>query len=500
MSYSHNNKKFKNPNKIKAFPFIFLFYLNSYFNHFCDLLNLLFIHLFAILTLLPMPIFDLISTITSKYTQAFSSFLQAYSDIKQMKNIPQNLSTISQCMLTEYAQGTSKCLNYYIAHEMDKIFLSLSDYSNLEAFYLSIFPIMSEGYLNSDFFNEAWKYKKFYKLAKVYSEKCLSNKLFNSEFADSLIDTFPNSRDSIIILCEMDAYLNYFKENRLCDTVISLVNDLIKNRKDEVIEIFQFLVFFEDKGSLDILSKIDLTCSLEQDNKDIAKSNELENINNNSEHLDNLESYNSEFRYFFLIFKRIRSIKIRHKILEILPILTEYNLVSLSGCVQFILECIKIDSLAISLSLNHYEKSQWSPYLIYQLITKYFLPTTELSSYSMFDCSVEGESSIKVSKDSLNVILLDLPNEPQNLPILSKIMKDENLVDACLKLNIKNRRLFKESKLFDLFLKKIIDVRIFSFLLFVNESLILNNLETILDGIEEKEDFCNLIWDRLFNN
>lgn len=500
MSRLHNNRRLTQPSKIRAIPLIALLYFNSYLNQFFGLLNLLYIHLFAFATLIPMPIFDLLNTITSKYTHAFSSFLQAYSDIKQMKNIPQNLSVISQCILNEYAQGTSKCLNYYIAHEMDKIFLNLNEYSNLETFYLSILPVMSEGYLNSDFFNEAWKYKKFFKLAKVYSERCLSMKLFNFDFADSLIQTFPDSKDSVIILCEMDAYLNHFRENKLGDTVISLINSSIQNRRDEAIELFQFLIFFEDKGSLDLLAKIDFIHLVDQGSRDISKDipntsehDTLEDFNNQS---DVIEFYNSEFRYFFSIFKHIKSVKIRRKVLELIPVLAEHNRIKLTGCFNFILECIKIDPLSVSGAMNHYQESNWSPLKVHTLIMKYYYPSNDIIS----ETSAATESVLENlnNKEDTNLILLYLPVEANDMPVLSKIMKDENLVDACLKMKLQNRKILKNSKLFDLFLKKAPDVRIFSFLIFVNETLILNNLETILDAIEDKEDFCKLLWQRLF--
>ena len=518
----------------------FINHYRIYINYLFNLFSLLFIHLFAFITLLPMPIFDLINTITSKYSQAFSSFLQAYSDIKQMKNIPQNLSIISQCILAEHSQGSSKCLNYYITHEMDKIFLSLNEQTNLESFYLSILPVVTEGYLNSEFFTEAWKYKRYFQLAKLYSERCLSLKIFNLNFANSLIETFPKSEESIVVLCEMDIYLKHFKENNLGAIALEKANSAIKSRNSEIIKLIEFLVYFEDKSSLDLLNMIEFDIPGEQDNRNVCKDIPTHtNVNLNDRIVGYVtvnDSCNSEFAYFFLIFKQIKSVKIRQKILEFLPILVESGFITLEACVEFIIECLKVDSLAVSMSLNHYQDSVWVPLHIQNLILKNCNLSTECNDKNCignFETSNEnilnpqmtelddmnciGTSNSSINSnfqlDSLiteqdsncdleksNIIVFDIPNENKSHPILFKIMKDQSLVDACVKLNNKHVRILKSSKLFDLFLKKIIDLRIFSFLLFVNDTLILNNLEHILNGIENKEEFCLLIWQRLMDD
>lgn len=486
---------------------------SQYLHSLTNFTALFFIHLFAFITHIGMPIFDLINNFTSKYSQVFSSFLQAYSDIRQMKNIPQNLLIISQCLLTEYSQGSSKCLNYYISHDIDKILLQLNEQDNLESFYCSIIHLVTETYLNSEFFIEAWKYKKFFKLAKMYGEKCVSLKIFNSAYAHSLIESFPSSKNSIVILCEVDEYLKFFKDSNVGEMAVKQVNLAIQMRMYEVIELIEFLVYFEDKSAMDFLSKVEIKNIDLNELIDIGK--DIPKTDDENQKIIVNDSYNAEFGYFFLIFKQIKSVKIRQKVLEFIPYMVESGLIGLKGCVELVVECIKIDCISVATALNRHESSSWVPLEILDLMHKNNL-IFDIQSHALGKIRSDIETSYSLTteysnneikqvdcnkqdiENSTQTIILEAPSDNQVNNELFKtlfvIMKDERLVSICRKWKYKNSKFFKNSKLLDLLITKAVDSRIFAFLLFVNDTLVLNNLRQILENVDDKESFCKLIY------
>lgn len=72
-----------------------------------------------------MPIFNIFQSFISKQNQLYSDFLEAYNEVKQLKHIQNNLKTMAHCLVLESNQGFSKCLNYYIFNDVDKVLLNL---------------------------------------------------------------------------------------------------------------------------------------------------------------------------------------------------------------------------------------------------------------------------------------------------------------------------------------------------------------------------------------
>ena len=64
-----------------------------------------------------------------------------------MGNEKENLEIISNCLLSEYSENVSKCLDYYLSHDIDKIIFQLNDKADVESFFLSIIHVMPSEYL-----------------------------------------------------------------------------------------------------------------------------------------------------------------------------------------------------------------------------------------------------------------------------------------------------------------------------------------------------------------
>lgn len=473
-----------------------------------------------------MPIIDLLQTFTSKHTQIFSAFLTAYTEIRRMKNIDTNISIIAQCLLTEYNEGSSKCLNHYITNELDKLLLQLNQHVDLEPFYCSIVPLHSETYLDSEFFRIVWKYGTFTRLARLYAEKCIAFKLFNNEFGTWVVENFFVSRDCLIILCEMEEYLKLFNDLGLDYIVVNRINSLIQQGEIYAVDLLDFLVYYSDKTSSDLLEDIMINISKPDKNimkdqnfpkhrDDIPEPNtSLQNfkpfsldgtkeenktltnpcISNSYESQMNPESISltdnqsSSFISSFLlvIFRRIKSILIRQKVINTLTDLAEHNIIDAEVFAEMLIEFSKIDLYSVAEMLNEFQDSYWKPSDILEILTQYSdlnaLYGKNTNSSSMLDPTTKAEQLI---------IFSDMLATKDYL--LETVFSEEAFNDISVKLANLQLRYLKKSRLVAMILTQVTDIRVFSLLLFVNESIVFNNFKEIIPKVSDKRLFCELI-------
>ncbi|ELA41029.1 uncharacterized protein VICG_01911 [Vittaforma corneae ATCC 50505] len=534
-----------------------------------------------------MPIIDLLQTFTSKQTQIFSAFLNSYSELRQMKNVNKNLTLMAQCMLNEYNQGFSKCLNHYLTNEIDKLVLQLHQQVDLEPFYCSLIPLCTEEYLQSDFFRSVWKYGNFYNLAKLYAEKCVALKIFNYEFGAWVIENFVLMKESVVILCESVDYLKLFRDIGLDFILINRINSLIKNADESGIDLLDFLVYYADKTSFDLLESIEI--KLEGTSKacknskskddDLARNSLIYNIKPfeykatekecikmdtpvSSDTFPNPQS-ESEFSatsFLFMIYKRIKSVVIRQKVIVEATNLVKNSLIDSKIMIDLLLEFIKIDYCSVFGMLNEFQESVWEPYQIVEIMTgtdisKSIGDIDKLNNFGNVNISddfsytqpnnddvyAENESLSNISnitqcssnsltenkekqpihafnvKDAFGISSIDpliitfgdvdsVKGGSSNrffthiLPTLKSVLNDESLISIALKSKFTKLKYLKNSVLFSVLKDKAADVRVFALMLFFNEALILNHFEEIIAKIEKKNEFIKLVLSKIMHD
>lgn len=458
-----------------------------------------------------MAILDLIQSFTSKQTQNFATFLSSYSEIRQMKNISSNLILMAQCILNEYNQGLNKCLNHYLSNDIDKLILQLSKYSELDQFYCLIFPVFNEEYFKSDFFKIVWKYGNFYRLARLYSEKCVVFRIFNPEFSIWIVNNFVEMNDSVVILCEYFEYLSHFRDLGLDLILTDRINYLIENKDELGINLLDFLVYYADKTSLEILENIKINFKqniIDSKINDIPQENINKSIDNNIySSSSELSSSISISSYLTLIFKKIKSIIIRQKVVKELFSNKYITRIELNN---ILLEFIKIDYTSVFELLNEYQDPYWEPYKI----------ILELNNSGYFNNN--DDSDIKINNNIENdkfinnaystdistmidpmVITFDGGYQSKRndiLSLLKNILKDESLVNIVNKFKFCRLKQLKKSELLPIALEKINDLRIYVLLLFFNESIVFNNFEKIIRNFKENDDFIKLICLKISDN
>lgn len=285
-----------------------------------------------------MPIYELLQSFTNKQSKTYSSFLQAYSNIKEIKNLPENLSIISDCMVSD---KSNKCLSYYINNDMDRVILQLQDHFDIEPFFISILKIFDQKYLKSEFFRVIWKYKKYNRLAFYYGEMCVIHNVFNREFSYYLLEMFYLSKDireSLVIVSKMQEYQEFFIDMGFGMMVVSKCNCLIEMNRNDSIEMLEFLCYYQDVTNIDLLSQI-------------------------------IFSINSENGLDFLleIFVKIKSNTIRKKIL-----VNSKEYCTSKGYSEFIIACIEEDPNLMStiFKVSNCNDEEWCPLKLTQLLLK----------------------------------------------------------------------------------------------------------------------------------
>lgn len=464
-----------------------------------------------------MPIFDLIQALTSKQAQIFSAYLNSYNDIRQMKNITDNLAVIAQCMLSEYNQGYSKCISHYLSNEIDKLILQLNHQTDLEIFYCSIIPLFPADYLKSPFFLSVWTYGPYIRLARLYSEKCVSAHIFNLQFCNHVCDNFVIMKDSIIILCEFDDYLHHFKSIRIDLAFVREANALISIGNEDAVELLDLMIYYADKTGSDCLDFVSLRIPLEFPDQDSGKK-----TRSVFSSLCNVPKL-TPASFLFILYKRIKSGTIRQKVvLELAEQLKNGGIKEKIG-VEMLFEFIKIDWCAVFEILNVYEVPRWYPPAIVNVIKEFgsdllddLCYSTESSSLceevsncydveSTSDMIDSDKNPLNASKNTTSMLIsFDgvVPDSvcSQIMNSLKNIISDDCLVNSIIKLGSVQIRCYKSPHVLDCLLASVGDVRLYALLLFLNETWVLNNLNNILERFENKRDFLVLLWKKILYN
>ncbi|KAM0680801.1 hypothetical protein GINT2_001075 [Glugoides intestinalis] len=476
-----------------------------------------------------MPIIDLLQSFTSKHTQIFSAFLTAYTEIRRMKDIETNISIIAQCMLSEYNEGSSKCLSHYVTNELDKLLLQLNQHVNLESFYCSIVPLHNEVYLDSEFFRIVWKYGTFTRLARLYAEKCVAFKLFNHEFGSWVVENFFVSRDCLIILCEMEEYLKLFNDLGLDYIIVNRINSLIKQGEIYAVDLLDFLVYYSDKNSSDLLDDIVIDISTSNKDKTINQNSQKHardipqcasesntslqsskpflidsckeeglfstNSNASNSSVNQMDTELPDFTdnqfpsfissFLLIIFRRIKSILIRQKVINTLNDLTEKGVVEIELFIEMLIEFSKIDIHSVAEMLNEFQDSYWKPCDILEILAQY----SDLSNLYGKDKKV---NDLEQNTNHDQFITFSDMNVPKDY-LLEDVFHDDTFNDISTKLSNVQLRYLKKSPLIATILTQATDIRIFALLLFVNESIVFNNFKEILSKVNDKRLLCQLI-------
>lgn len=488
-------------------------------------------------------------------------------------------------MLSEYNQGLSKCLNHYLANEIDKLILQLNQQVDLEPFYCSIVPLFSEDYLQSDFFRLVWKYGSFCKLSKLYAEKCIALKIFNYEFGSWTVENFVSMKESVVILCESTDYLKLFKDVGLGFVLVNRINLLIKGGDENGIDLLDFLVYYADKTSFDLLETVEI--KLENASKDYTElgmskndrfkggvfmhssliyntrpfehkasgkeSIKMDTPDETGVFLARPESDFSATSFLFMIYKRVKSVIIRQKVIAEAVNLTVNGVIDPETMTDLLLEFIKIDCCSVHGMLNEFQESVWEPHEIVEIMVDAGIlngadksnilgnagASAGLYDQKQHDCSecvenvslgnvsdiTQGSDSLPAeskesqdfyafsSKDSLGISSIDPliitfggVDSAKNcsdgffahvLPTLKSVLKDESLANAVLKSRFVKPKLLKSSTLFSVLKDKIADVRLFALVLFFNETLIFNHFGEIIAKIEKKDEFIKLVLSKI---
>lgn len=364
---------------------------------------------------------------SNKASQVFSSFLSSYNDIRHMKNIPDSLSKMSQCLLNEYNE---KCINYYINNEIDRLLLQINEEEILERFYCSILPVMKEEYLISEFFNEVWKHGRFSRLSRLYSEKCISNGIFNVKFGMNLIEKVfqhyscykdcynknkdcynrnnnnnnngsndsnnNNNYDSTHINnnninsnnnCinnnsnNNNTYININNDESLIDSLIILLQMKDYSNLFKDLNLHSFLL----KTVEDLFYALDEECIKILEFLIYFQDKEKNELNIKEEQLNIKEGNIDTAIFIFKVYKRIKSIEIRRVILEN-SIKTEWNKEDLLS--NLLMEFIKVDFYAVFSILNEFQESEWEPVEIMGVIESY-------RNINYDDCCSDNINNIK---------------------------------------------------------------------------------------------------------
>lgn len=392
--------------------------------------------------------FSIFQGFLSKQNQVYSEFIQAYNEIKQLKNIKNNLQIMSNCLILEKSQGQSKCLSYYVLNEIDKVFLNLifhsegskveperSDISkgilhlssdlgigirslrnkesysrsvgnspsesystqifqknakfsesDLEDFYCSIFNIFDESYLRSDFWNLIWKFKGFSRLCKCYSEKCVEYNVFNLALASYMLEHSLSNPLVLEGLVIVCEMEKYCKYFDEFDFCTQLLNKIKQYARELNDKCIDILLFACYYSDR---TGLDLLDRIEID---------VSGIENTKEAITQDLTCENQLIFLLKIFREVKSKRIRYKvILESCRITVDNH----NMFFNFIIDCIKIDSFVVGMALCKPEPNKWEPNEILRLIYVRF-DKDILNEYEKIESNGDKGTTNNESKQSIN--------------------------------------------------------------------------------------------------
>lgn len=350
----------------------------------------------------PMGLLNLIQGLGTRHSQEYTDFLDACAKLRQMRCIEANLATIARCLTTVRAATQSKCIEYYITHDLDRIILQLHAQTDLEDFFCLVLPVLGEDYLRSEFCKVVWKYGSFHRLCKAYCEQCVMHGVFNRDLAQHLVGMFTKSkdvRDGLILVCKLKEYAFFFEELSLGKAIADRVNDLLNEMSDGVFELLDLLCYYEDVSGVSLVDEISLagngarsSCiiyfdqdtrpgeSTERDGVYVKKGAEGDAVytrqdghcaespgrSTAEDKPDPAPPYKNRLVFLAAIFRKVKSQALRNRtVMAALAFVTDRYFS------EFLTECILNDPGVISdLLSSKMKRADWSPLGVYEMLVE----------------------------------------------------------------------------------------------------------------------------------
>ncbi|KAI5152451.1 hypothetical protein ENBRE01_2841 [Enteropsectra breve] len=177
-----------------------------------------------------MGIYNILQNLGIKSNQIYTVFLEAYSKLRAMKSVPENLGIIAECLLGEKQSNQSKCKSYYLSHEMDQIIIQLHPLCDVEPFFTKILGCFDETYLQTEFFARIWRQHRLPRLSLLYSELCVVFGIFNRsllEYQQEMYAVDPHVCEGLILLCKEPSYLAMLKASSFGENLVDTANSLL---------------------------------------------------------------------------------------------------------------------------------------------------------------------------------------------------------------------------------------------------------------------------------
>lgn len=279
----------------------------------------------------------------------YDDFLGAYAQLRESRDVPDSLKTILKCLREEEGTGSSKCMEYFVSHDMDRVVLQLhpSDGCPVEEFFDGLLALCPAAYLSGEFFRQVWRHDGFDRLCLKYAGLCEEHGLFNAELAARVIASVGSSaasREALLRLIRMDEYRRYFREMELGGMLARLAREELLLRSSSATAIMAVACEYADVVGGDLMSQVDLENILRERGEGAPED---------------------ELSLLMDLFVKVDSVVLRTKIVR-----CSLRWIRSARFPEFLSCCLLADPVCLgSLLAEKREKAQWNPAQIHGLLS-----------------------------------------------------------------------------------------------------------------------------------